>query len=74
MRCTEMTAESGRKAEVGPDLSRAEAEAVMEELLEGRLAQADIVGLLTCCAPRAKRSMSWSASRAQCGGMCAVIS
>ena len=40
-------AEMLHKVEAGGDLSRAEAEAVMEELLEGRLAQAEIVGLLT---------------------------
>ncbi len=41
-----MTAESLRKAEVGIDLSAQEAEEVMNELLEGRLAQEQIVGLL----------------------------
>ncbi len=41
-----MIAESLRKAEAGADLSVQEAEAVMEELLEGRLAQEQIVGLL----------------------------
>ncbi len=39
--------ETLHKVGAGGDLSRAEAEAVMEELLEGRLAQADIVSLLT---------------------------
>jgi anthranilate phosphoribosyltransferase len=42
-----MIAEILHKVGTGGDLSRGEAEAVMEELLEGRLAQADIVGLLT---------------------------
>ena len=40
-------AEMLHKVGAGGNLSRDEAEAVMEELLEGRLAQADIVGLLT---------------------------
>ena len=40
-------AETLHKVGAGGDLSRVEAEAVMEELLEGRLAQADIVSLLT---------------------------
>jgi anthranilate phosphoribosyltransferase len=39
-------AEMLHKLAAGGDLSRAEAEAVMEELLEGRLAHADIVSLL----------------------------
>jgi anthranilate phosphoribosyltransferase len=42
-----MIAESLRKAEVGDDLSVQEAEEVMNELLDGRLAQEQIVGLLT---------------------------
>ncbi len=42
-----MIAESLRKAEVGTDLSVQEAEEVMNELLEGRLEQEQIVGLLT---------------------------
>ncbi len=41
-----MIAESLRKAEVGTDLSVQEAEEVMNELLEGRLAQEQIVALL----------------------------
>jgi anthranilate phosphoribosyltransferase len=41
-----MIAERLRKLEAGRDLSRAEAEAVMEELLSGRLAHGDIVRLL----------------------------
>jgi anthranilate phosphoribosyltransferase len=41
-----MTAESLRKVEAGSDLSAQEAEEVMDELLEGRLAQEQIVGLL----------------------------
>jgi len=41
-----MIAESLHKAEVGTDLSVQEAEEVMNELLEGRLAQEQIVGLL----------------------------
>ena len=41
-----MIAEMLHKVGVGGDLSRAEAEAVMEELLEGRLAHGDIVSLL----------------------------
>ena len=42
-----MIAESLRKVEAGSDLSAMEAEKVMDELLEGRLAQEQIVGLLT---------------------------
>ena len=42
-----MIAESLRKTEAGIDLSVQEAEEVMNELLEGRLAQEQIVGLLT---------------------------
>ena len=42
-----LIAETLHKMGQGGDLSRDEAEAVMEELLEGRLAHADIVGLLT---------------------------
>jgi anthranilate phosphoribosyltransferase len=42
-----LIAEMLHKVRAGGDLSRGEAEAVMEELLEGRMAQADIVGLLT---------------------------
>jgi anthranilate phosphoribosyltransferase len=40
-------AETLHKIGAGADLSREEAEAVMEELLEGRLAHQEIVGLLT---------------------------
>src|SRR3970040_2435485 len=42
----EIIAETLRKLEAGRDLSRAEAEAVMEELLAGRMAQGDVVRLL----------------------------
>jgi len=42
-----MIAESLSKVEAGSDLSAEEAEKVMDELLEGRLAQEQIVGLLT---------------------------
>ncbi len=42
-----LIAEMLHKVGAGGDLSRGEAEAVMEELLEGRMAQADIVRLLT---------------------------
>lgn len=41
-----MIAEMLHKVGAGGDLSREEAEAVMEELLQGRMQQADIVGLL----------------------------
>src|SRR5579864_6885974 len=40
------SAETLMKIEAGRDLSRAEAEAVMEELLEGRLQHEEIVALL----------------------------
>jgi anthranilate phosphoribosyltransferase len=42
-----MIAESLSKVEAGSDLSAEEAEKVMDELLEGRLVQEQIVGLLT---------------------------
>ena len=42
-----MIAEMLHKVAAGGNLSREEAEAVMEELLEGRMEQPDIVGLLT---------------------------
>src|SRR5579862_6043176 len=41
-----LIAEMLHKVGAGGDLSRDEAEAVMEELLQGRMEQADIVGLL----------------------------
>ena len=45
-RVIEMIAESLHKVEAGADLSAQEAEEIMDELLEGRLEQAQIVGLL----------------------------
>src|ERR1700735_1046355 len=42
-----LIAETLHKIGAGRDLSRDEAESVMEELLNGRLEHADIVGLLT---------------------------
>src|SRR3990170_7102564 len=42
----EMIASTLRKLEAGHDLSRAEAEAVMEELLAGRMAHDDVVRFL----------------------------
>src|SRR5437879_2481683 len=46
-RALTMIAESVQKVEAGSDLSADEAEEVMDELLEGHLAQEQIVGLLT---------------------------